>query len=199
VADAETALKRLIGEAAECGEYSSVETLVRWASGLGAMCSEQQPATHPEAMAVSPEIKDQGPSATASKRKATSRTSGHSKRGKYPRFAKSGDTLVKIAWSKSSKCEYQHKSPRSVAKILADSLAHHAKDGKVVSMDKILPLKAEDGSEIPGYQVYVSLAWLRNIGVAKQIGRQGYTVRDISELSQDIKTAWGGLSEAAVG
>jgi len=117
----------------------------------------------------------------------------------YPAFAKSGDVLVKIAWSKSSKSEYQHKSPRMVIKVLANSFTHHAKSGGVVSMDNVLPLKADDGTEIPDYQAYVSLAWLRQIGAVKQNGRQGYTVKKVDDLLQEIEVAWSKLPEATVG
>lgn len=198
--DVEAALKGLITEAAERGEYSTVETLARWASSLGGMCSEKQPhAEQANKIATRSNAQRRASPAPTSKRKAPSRTSGHSKRRTYPVFAKSGDVLVKIAWSKSSKSEYQHKSPRMVTKVLANSLTHHARSGAVVSMDKILPLKADDGTEIPDYQAYVSLAWLRQIGAVKQNGRQGYTVKKLDELLQEIDVAWSNLPEATVG
>ena len=195
--DAEAALKRLIGEAAERGEYSSVETLARWANGLGAMSAKEQQAVQQNKAAAPSDT--QGPVSTAitSKRKTFSRTSGHSKRRKYPVFVKSGDTLVKIAWSKSSKSEYHHKSPRMVVRVLADTLTHRARSGAIVSMDTLLPLKADDGSEIPDYQAYVSLAWLRQIGAVEQNGRQGYTVKKPDELRGKIDAAWASLPEAA--
>ena len=193
--EAETALKRLIAEAAERGEYSSIENLARWASTLGAMCAEQSPATHQSEATLSPGSPVPVKSVAITKPKGV-RANGRAKRRSYPVFAKSGDMLVKIAWSKSSKSEYQHKSPRAAIKKLAESLARHAKSNAVVSMEKVLPLKADDGSEIPDYQVYVSLAWLRQIGAVKQNGRQGYTVKKISELVQKIDTAWNTLPAA---
>lgn len=200
LADAETALKRLISEAAERGDYSSVETMARWASTLGVMCSEKQPlADQAHKIATPSHAQQRASRAPASKRKAPSRTSGHSKRRTYPVFAKSGDVLVKIGWSKSSKSEYQHKSPQMAIKVLANSLTHRARNGAVVSMDRILPLRTDDGTEIPDYQAYVSLAWLRQIGAVKQNGRQGYTVKKLDELLQEIDVAWSNLPEATVG
>jgi hypothetical protein len=195
VANAEAALKRLIAEAAERGEYSSVETLAQWASSLGALCSKEQMTQLSKAAAPSPS-KGHAPSLVTSKRKPPSKSSGRARRA-YPVFAKSGDVLTKIGWSKSSKMEYQHKSPRIVTKMLAASLATQAKSGTIVSMDKILPLKAEDGSEVPDYQAYVSLAWLRQIGVVKQNGRQGYTVSDPDDLPQNVDAAWANLPDVA--
>jgi hypothetical protein len=114
-------------------------------------------------------------------------------------FAKSGDVLVKIAWSKSSKTEYQHKAPRNVVQKLADALARRSEGGSIISMDTVLPLKADDGSQIPDYQVYVSLAWFRQIGAVKQNGRQGYTVKKASELLQQVEAAWADLPRATAG
>lgn len=193
--DAEAALKRLIGEAVERGEYSSVEMLARWASKVGAIYSEEKNTIPKNDIPIPSNTQDRPSPATVLKRKAPSKTSGHPKRRAYPIFTKSGDVLVKIAWSKSSKSEYQHKSPRMVTKMLAESLAYHARSGAIVSMDKILPLKADDGSEIPDYQVYVSLAWLKQIDTVKQNGRQGYIVKKRDEFSQQIAAAWSKLPE----
>ncbi len=157
---------------------------------------KQQHAVQPNKIPMPSDAPQRASLSPVLKKKAPPRTSGHSKRRTYPVFAKSDDVLVKIAWSKSSKSEYQHKSPRTVTNVLAESLTHHARSRAVVSMDKILPLKASDGSEIPDYQVYVSLAWLRHIGAVKQNGRQGYTVKKLDELLQKIDAAWANLPEA---
>lgn len=186
VTEAEASLRRMIGEAAENGDYSSVETLARWAQNLNDLCSESiqswpataKPASAPVAIAHSKPV----------------RTSG--KRRSYPLFAKSSDTLVKIGWSKSSKSEYQHKSPRAVLTELVAALAKQGKNGSVVSMDKILPLKLGEDSEVPDYQVYVGLAWIRQIGAVKQNGRQGYTINNPGELTNTVEAAWSKLPDA---
>ncbi|MHB9046187.1 MAG: hypothetical protein ACYC35_09620 [Pirellulales bacterium] len=192
-------MKRLIAEAAERGEYSLVEKLAKWASGLGAMCSEEEHVARCEQKSTPSDHQGRTPLTSVLSHKTRKRATAHAKRRAYPAFARSGDTLVKVAWSKSSKSEYQHKAPRMVIKRLADSFAHHARANAVVSMDKILPLKADDGSQIPDYQVYVSLAWLRQIGAVKQNGRQGYTVKKLDDLAQKIDVAWSDLPEATVG
>jgi hypothetical protein len=198
---AEAAMKRLIAEAAEHGDYSLVEKLAKWAGSLGGMYTEEQSAAQSNRQPSVPSGNEATtpPVAVATKRKASTKKPGHSKRRAYPVFAKSGDSLVKIAWSKSSKSEYHHKSPRFVAKVLADSLIRQDKESAIVSMDKILPLKTDDGSEIPDYQVYVSLAWLRKVGAVKQNGRQGYTVKKTNDLQAVIDNAWSNLPEATFG
>jgi hypothetical protein len=198
LASAEAGLKRLIGEAAEQGEYASVETLVRWASTLGTMRSEEP---GPKNDSTAPRVPGQNGKSVEPKepKRKISGSSAKHKRRAYPVFAKSGDVLVKIAWSKSSKTEYQHKAPRGVVHKLADALARHPENGSVISMDHVLPLKADDGSQIPDYQAYVSLAWFRQIGAVKQNGRQGYTVKKASELLQQVETAWANLPRATAG
>lgn len=195
LAEAETTLKRSIAEAAERGEYSSIEQLARWASAIGVMCSEPQSPANQDGTLIKALSAAPVRSAVVEKSKAL-RVSAKGKRRSYPVFAKFGEMLVKIAWSKSSKSEYQHKSPRAAIRKLADSLARLAKNNAVVAMEKVLPLKADDGSEFPDYQVYVSLAWLREIGAVKQIGRQGYRIKKVDELGQKIDAAWNSLPEA---
>jgi hypothetical protein len=195
LASAEADLKRLIGEAADQGEYSSVETLVRWARTLGAMRSEGQ---SPHETSGTPQAHNGQPEPMKDKRPGRKplRKLARNKRGSYPQFARAGDALVKIAWSKSSGTEYEHKAPRSVVQKLAHALAHRSENGSMISMDDVLPLKADDGSQIPDYQAYVGLAWFRQIGAIKQKGRQGYTVKKASELLKQVEVAWGDLPSA---
>lgn len=201
LADAEAAMKRLIAEAAEQGDYPLVERLAKWASGLGAMYTqEKSPApSGPQACIASGNEALAPANAVATECKASTKRPGHSKRRAYPVFARSGNFLVKIAWSKSSKSEYHHKSPQFVATVLAEALIRQTKESSIVSMDKVLPLTTGDDSEIPDYQVYVALAWLRKIGAVKQIGRQGYTVKKTDGLVQLIDNAWSNLSEVTFG
>ena len=50
-------------------------------------------------------------------------------------------------------------------------------------MEENLPLKdPADGTEIPTYQVYLCLAWLRQAKLVEQHGRQGYSLPDSAHL-----------------
>jgi len=73
---------------------------------------------------------------------------------------------------------------------LPELLAKTAKNRTMVTMDKILPIKLEDGSEAPDYQAYIGLAWLRHIGAVKQNGRQGYTISKPSDLMNTVTAEW---------
>ena len=64
----------------------------------------------------------------------------------------------------------------------------------VISMDVVLPLKGEDGIDVPDYQAYLCLAWLRTIGAVEQRGREGYTMNGAgADLTTVVKEAWNDL------
>jgi hypothetical protein len=68
-------------------------------------------------------------------------------------------------------------------------------NGKRFSMDDVMPLTdPADGSELPTYQIYVALAWLRSVGLIEQHGRQGYSVRKGVNLSTKVDEEWNSLS-----
>lgn len=125
----------------------------------------------------------------------TARTKRRKSRlGEYPRFFKSGDRLVKVGWSKKDKAEYEHKCPRNVLSCLVSSFLSIRGNDKRFSMDEVLPLTdPTDGSELPTYQIYVALAWLKTLGLIEQHGRQGYSVRKGVNLSTKVEDAWNAL------
>jgi hypothetical protein len=112
--------------------------------------------------------------------------------GRYPKFVREGDNLVKIGWSKSQRAEYEHKSPKRLLAVLCESLT--SANGKRIMMDKVLPLKdSANGSAFPDYQSYVCLAWLKSSGLVTQHGRQGYSLPKGIELKESVETLWSNL------
>jgi hypothetical protein len=98
--------------------------------------------------------------------------------------------LVKIAWSKASKSEYQHHAPKAVILALLRKM-QTANDGEtLIAMDDVLPLSLDDQGDVPAYKVYTSLAWLRSIGAVEQHGRQGYSVPPNLDAQQLIERHW---------
>lgn len=112
------------------------------------------------------------------------------RKGDYPRFIREGDTLIKIGWSKSEKAEYEHKSPKKVLDHIVPAISKVGAGGKRFAMDKVLPLKDPEGGEIPDYQAYLCLAWLRVAGAVVQHGRQGYSVSKGAPLAAAVDSAW---------
>lgn len=100
--------------------------------------------------------------------------------------------LVKVGWSKSQRSEYEHKSPRRVLALLVESLLRVGPKGKRLTMDKVLPLRDTEnaGAEMPDYQGYVCLAWLRHEGLIQQHGRSGYSIPKPGGLLKSTVDGW---------
>ena len=116
------------------------------------------------------------------------------RKGEYPKFLCDGDSLVKIGWSKAEKAEYEHKSPKKVVVAVAHALTAAGSKGRRFSMDRVLPLTdPEDSSELPTYQCYLTLAWMRHEGLVVQHGRQGYSLPKNGDLPTAIERIWAQL------
>lgn len=110
---------------------------------------------------------------------------------RYPQFRREGDELVKIAWSKSNNSEYEHRSPATTLHILTAELAKRYFAGQRFSMQDVLPLRdPATAQEIPDYQVYLCLAWLRKQGLIKKHGRSGYSIVESGPFLDAVKENW---------
>lgn len=111
--------------------------------------------------------------------------------GAYPHFVKDGDKLVKIAWSAKDNKEYEHRAPRAAISSLIDAIASKAGAGELFHVDGILPVLDEDGTgQLPTYQVYLVLAWLRECGVIEKVGRDQYKLLDAEQAVKTAKRCW---------
>ena len=62
-------------------------------------------------------------------------------------------------------------------------------------MDRVLPLTDDSGNEIPSYQAYVSLAWLRSIGTVKRLGKEGYMLVNGALDMSALQRSWEAIPE----
>jgi hypothetical protein len=130
------------------------------------------------------------PSKTKQRRKGRCAASGD-----YPKFLRRGEEIVKIGWSKRSKGEYQHKAPYKVVSLLTAAIAARVTNGSLLVANELMPFTDPgDGTEIPDYQVYVCLAWLRHESLIEQEGRQGYVVSEPSSLEKRADDKWKALT-----
>ncbi len=183
VSAAERKLRELVGTAAANGEYKTAEQVMGWARAVGDLVSD------PPLPEKSPVPSRERPPARRWRRTPA--------KGDYPRFFRRGEQLVKIGWSKKEKAEYEHKAPRRVVDALTAAIARRSGNGKLFTVEDLLPLKdPQDGGEMPGYQVYVALAWLKSTGLVKQHGRQGYTPPNASKMEANVQQEWLLLSTA---
>lgn len=189
---AETNLKELVSKAAASGDYPGVVQIASWAQ---AVCDLLKKA--PSSRTITANTAGATPARAHTPRQAVGakKKTGRSPKDQYPKFFRHDDQLIRIAWSKKEKKEYQHKAPRAVIQALVGAVTEAGKDGAVFSTDNILPLYDHDGGEIPSYQAYVGISLLKHLKLIDQHGRQGYTVSAPDELPKAVEALWSQLPQ----
>jgi hypothetical protein len=195
---AEAALREATSQAAESGDYEATVTLALWAQQLARLSASlegqgTEPASPPAAVPLVPATVTAEAVTAGSARRKREQHPKAARRADYPRFFKKANLLIKVGWSKREKAEYQHKAPRSVVETVVEALRSAARDQGPIAIPELLPLKSPSGEEVPSYQVYLCLAWLRRLGLIDQHGREGYTVKDPRTLAGDVSSAWNAL------
>jgi hypothetical protein len=113
----------------------------------------------------------------------------------YPRFERQGDRLVKIAWSKKDRREYEHRSTADIIFRIAELFERDRGLRTAFMMDDLMPFTTRSGADIPSYQAYLALAWFRSLGVIEARGKDGYALV-VENLRNRIKSAWNSLPDA---
>ncbi len=198
LADAEKSLRDLMQRELRAQRYVEVAELAGMADALARLArGNSQPAAtqkHSSPMRPSspsaPAQKEESPPA---KRKVGTKR-GTAKRG-YPRFVRDEDKLIKVGWSKKAREEYEHRAPRLAVLAFAEHVGMSTAKGKTFVIDDLLPVHDAAGEELPSYQVYLALAWLRQAGAVDKKGRDGY-VRVADPLDGSVfDTMWAQVPE----
>jgi hypothetical protein len=113
----------------------------------------------------------------------------------YPRFERQGNRLVKIAWSKKDRREYEHRAITDIIFRIAELFERTRAPGTPFMMDSMMPFKTRTGVEIPSYQAYLALAWFRSLGAIEPRGKDGYVVI-VENLKNRIESAWKSMPDA---
>jgi hypothetical protein len=194
IRQAENSLRELVAGAAQSGDYESVAEINHWAREIGHLPAGAQgePAMPRGASKVPvPGLTARLQRPTTRRRKKRSKSSPAG----YPKFYRHGDELVKIGWSKREGDEYIHKAPRQVLESLVSVIVKIGERGQMFDTEAILPIADPVGkNEIPAYQSYLCLAWLRHEGLIEQRGRQGYVIADPSRFGVDSTRAFDRLT-----
>ena len=208
---AEQELRAILVQAAECGEYDHLPQIAEWAKLLSVALGNAPaidpvpprshlvlpaPAdngVHDQSAEVRTKAEPAGPRKVKGGRRKKAKKASTRKSG-YPQFVREGDSLVKIAWSKSESRPYEHKAPKGVLRALSRALAQAGEGGERFTMEELLPLKnIEDRSDIPAYQAYLVLAWLRSVSLIIQHGRQGYSLPKGVDVERESDSRWNEL------
>jgi hypothetical protein len=206
---AEDELRNLLLRVAGEGEYDQVAMLADWAQQLrqirehagsattidGALelCTlrsgtnqKSQPFTNSAPRNETPKPRNPGKAVTSRAKKAD-----------YPRFRRDRDELVKIGWSKKERAEYRHKAPKAVVMSVSEVLQRRGAGGERFTFEELLPFRdRETNAELPSYQSYLTLAWLRKENLIVQHGRQGYSLPPNIDLMDALEERWKLLPKA---
>lgn len=170
--EAELALRKLIERGLQEQRYSEIAEIANLVQGLVKLL---QPNGAPPS-----------PAPTAARSREALQSGRHSgKRDEYPRFERDEERLTKVGWSKRKKEPYEHRAPRSAVVSVARRISS-IPEGKVFLMESLLPITdVTTGTELPAYQIYLTLAWLRTRGAIRKKGRDGYILK-AGALSDDV-------------
>lgn len=188
VSETEAGLRDLMKKAVDAQQYTEVAVVAALADGLATLLRSGAP----RAAFLAPA--NGLPKKSVVRRAATERTPTKTKspsKRDYPRFQRDGDRLVKIGWSKKEKRVYEHRAPKQVVFSVASQLATGVTPHQVFTMEQFLPFHDGDGQEIPAYQAYLVLAWLRSIELVERKGKDGYLISQGGALEHtNIHRAW---------
>lgn len=187
----EAELRKIVSDAATTGDYVSVLQIASWASVL----SEIVGKASPQKVDVMTQLTGQPSAGTNVRASRSVRPTSSRNKSIYPQFFRQGDRLVRVAWSKRDKKEYEHKAPLAVLTALGIIMTKKGANGRVFSTDELLPLIDDDGAEFPSYQVYVGIALLKQFGLLDQHGRRGYSIPRLKEFKGAIEAVWQNLPE----
>lgn len=185
---AQTELRSLLEHALAESRYTEVAEIAQVADGLA-----QLGATSNQASSV-PEHTIAPASAPASRTVPAAQLRPARPTRTFPRFEREGDKLVKIAWSKKDRAEYEHKAPRQVVDLLIEAIRSQKGEGAKFEAPDVLPLTdRKSRKEIPSYQSYLALAWLRYEGVVAKHGRDGYSLKPTAATPERLTELWKAL------
>lgn len=186
--ETEAKLRLLVSEAAASGDYATVVQMASWARTISELLNRKLV----EKVSNTPNVQHSTQNGAKGLRQASL-----TKRGQrsYPVFFRQGDHVIRIAWSKSEKKEYQHKTAYAVLKILAKSMAEKGADGRVFATEQFLPIRDSQNGEVPNYQAYVGIALFKQAGLIDQHGRQGYSIPRLADFKDAVEAIWKKLPE----
>ena len=91
----------------------------------------------------------------------------------YPQFRRDGSDLIKLGWSRKKKKEYTHRAPSVVVAAVVEALTRQPVE-EPFSMGDLLASIAASGTDVPAYQVYVVIGWLKSVTAVSGNGRTRY-------------------------
>jgi hypothetical protein len=194
-------LQQLLLRTAKQGDYETARLLAEWANQLKQIVQQNgtierepspvklangQPQTSPMT-----EVFASTKGTNTSKAKTRRSAQAKAAKGEFPKFFRDGEELLKIGWSKREKKAYRHKAPKRVVLLVFQAFQQAGQHGPRFVIEQILPIRdPENNTDVPSYQVYLCLAWLRKEELIFQHGRQGYSLQQENNLTDIVEERW---------
>lgn len=193
--DAERSLRTLMEACIKDQMYADVAEVARAAERVSHFLSNGS-LTNAQSMTATAH----NPSTRTRQRGAISKSSGNGKtKRKYPYFERNGDKLVKVGWSKKNKEPYEHRAPKEAVVSFVRHLTSSVAPNEVFVIENLFPVPdVANDCEVPTYQVYLSIAWLRDAGVIKKSGRDGYVLISTSLNESDFGVLWAAIPKQLI-
>lgn len=172
-------LRELLAETARSGELDDVDALTALVRAVQQAANSVRPQA-PSSKGVEMEEVEMVES--------TYPASTPRPRGGYPKFHVEHDTLVKSAWSKTKGSEYEHRAPVAQVEAVVNTVRDIVRTKAVFTADEVHKRIEVTDDEVPSYQIYLALAWLRSIGILGRSGRANFVIKDQLSLSKPIDT-----------
>lgn len=182
--ETESKLRDMLSAAASAGRYSEVVRIAAWAGAINEMLDGRAKAFR---LGSTREAEPQYGNTVLTQSPLKKRTGRASD---YPRFRRDGDKLVRVAWSKGEKKEYEHRTSHAVLQAVASVMKEKGVDGRIFSTEQLFPISTADGAEVPSYQAYVAIALLKHAGLLDQHGRRGYSIPRFDEFAKNVEEVW---------
>jgi len=116
----------------------------------------------------------------------------------YPRFVRDDDSLVKIGASSAAASTYEHRAPKAVVDAIVSRAVALSKagSGDPFTAEALSDVGAhDDEQQVPSYQLYLCLAWLKRTRLIKQHGRKGYSLVSPDSFVSDVEEAWNNMEQ----
>lgn len=185
----ETSLREVIERALAEQQYSDVAAIAQMADTVARLRGTQaetptvtSPASPSHLIGGNGEHPPAAPAKPVRRRRPAN--------GEFPRFERDGDKLVKIGWSKRDDRVYEHRAPRDIVFRVTNAIVSKRKAKSIFTMDQVLPITDPAGKEIPSYQAYLALAWLRSVGVVQRRGKDGYALVNPPLETSKLQQLW---------
>lgn len=198
IAELDGAARREIALAAGEGRFDELPHLTPMAKEIAALAARWSCEASSAPMVLSQPEAPTEPSAPAAPRgETTPQSSAKLKKSDYPKFLREKHELVKLGWSPREKGPYEHRVPKAGVDAVVSAVTSKGKAGHRFTMDEILKAlaSAKNVEQVPSYQTYAVVSWLKWAGMVLQHGRQGYTVVRPQTFATSIESAWQSLPQ----